>query len=114
MAIQNNYGGNKSIYSFQPKDSNASLSIAGTSYGAIKDINNKIITDVSYQDLLARSGLGAVSDTRSIVFGDKVLPHQALNEILYTNTGLTRALLPSKLDSYGNKIPDFTYFKKYE
>ena len=114
MAIQNNYGGNKSIYSFQPKDSNTSLSIAGTSYGAIKDINNKIITDTNYQDLLAKSGLGAVSDTRSIVFGDKVLPHQALNEILYTNTGLIRALLPSKLDSYGNKIPDFTYFKKYE
>ena len=48
MAIQNNYGGNKSIYSFQPKDSNTSLSIAGTSYGAIKDINNKIITDTNY------------------------------------------------------------------
>ena len=114
MAIQTGQGGSDSIYQFQPKDSNASLSIRGQQYGAIKDKNHKIITDASYQDLLAKSDLGSITDTRSIIFGDQPLNPIALKDVMYTNTGLTRALLPSKLDSHGNKVPDFTYFKRFE
>ena len=113
-AIQSAYGGNNYIYSFQPKDSNASYSIAGTNYGAIKDINNKVITDASYQELLAKSGLSSISDNRSIMFGDQKLPASALKEVMYDNTGLTRVLIPAKTDSHGNKTPDFSYLKKYE
>ena len=114
-AIQSNFGGNRTTYTFQPKDSNASYSIAGTNYGAIKDnTSNKVITDVSYQELLAKSGLSTISDNRSIMFGDYKLPASALKEVMYDNTGLTRVLIPAKTDSYGNKIPDFTYLKRYQ
>lgn len=114
MAIQTGQGGSDAIYQFEPKDSNASLSIRGQQYSAIKDKNHKVITDASYKDLLAKSDLGSITDTRSIIFGDQPLNPMALKDVMYANTGLTRALLPSKLDNYGNKVPDFTYFKRFE
>ena len=114
--IQNGIGGQDSTYQFRPDSSSAMMTLYGQKYGDIKDVQDKkTIQSTSLADMLSRSGLQGISDTRAIYFGDKrVEDPDKLKDIVYLNQGGMRVNLPAKLDNYGNKVPDFELIPKYE
>ena len=114
--IQNGIGGQDSTYQFRPDSSSAMITLYGQKYGDIKDVQDKkTIQSTSLADMLSRSGLQGISDTRAIYFGDKrVEDPDKLKDIVYLNQGGMRVNLPAKLDNYGNKVPDFELIPKYE
>lgn len=114
--IQNGIGGQDSTYQFKPDSSSAMMTLYGQKYGDIKDVQDKkTIQSTSLADMLSRSGLQGISDTRAIYFGDKKIEDpDKLKDIVYLNQGGMRVNLPAKLDNYGNKVPDFELIPKYE
>lgn len=114
--IQNGIGGQDTTYQFMPDSSSAKMTLYGQKYGDIKDFQDKkTIQSTSLADMLSRSGLQGISDTRAIYFGDKRIEDpDKLKDIVYLNQGGMRVNLPAKLDNYGNKIPDFELIPKYE
>ena len=114
--IQNGIGGQDSTYQFMPDSSSATMTLYGQKYGDIKDVQDKkTIQSTSLADMLSRSGLQGISDTRAIYFGDKrVEDPDKLKDIVYLNQGGMRVNLPAKSDNYGNKVPDFELIPKYE
>lgn len=114
--IQNGIGGQDSTYQFRPDSSSATMTLYGQKYGDIKDVQDKkTIQSTSLADMLSRSGLQGISDTRAIYFGDKRIEDpDKLKDIVYLNQGGMRVNLPAKLDNYGNKVPDFELIPKYE
>ena len=114
--IQNGIGGQDSTYQFRPDSSSATMTLYGQKYGDIKDVQDKkTIQSTSIADMLSRSGLQGISDTRAIYFGDKRVDNpEKLKDIVYLNQGGMRVNLPAKLDNYGNKVPDFELIPKYE
>lgn len=114
--IQNGIGGQDSTYQFMPDSSSAKMTLYGQKYGDIKDFQDKkTIQSTSLADMLSRSGLQGISDTRAIYFGDKRIEDpEKLKDIIYLNQGGMRVNLPAKLDNYGNRVPDFELIPKYE
>ena len=114
--IQNGIGGQDSTYQFRPDSSSTMITLYGQKYGDIKDVQDKkTIQSTSLADMLSRSGLQGISDTRAIYFGDKrVEDPDKLKDIVYLNQGGMRVNLPAKLDNYGNKVPDFELIPKFE
>lgn len=114
--IQNGIGGQDSTYQFMPDSSSAKMTLYGQKYGDIKDFQDKkTIQSTSLADMLSRSGLQGISDTRAIYFGDKRIDDpDKLKDIVYLNQGGMRVNLPAKLDNYGNRVPDFELIPKYE
>lgn len=114
--IQNGIGGQDSTYQFMPDSSSTMMTLYGQKYGDIKDVQDKkTIQSTSLADMLSRSGLQGISDTRAIYFGDKRIDNpDKLKDIVYLNQGGMRVNLPAKLDNYGNKVPDFELIPKYE
>lgn len=114
--IQNGIGGQDSTYQFRPDSSSATMTLYGQKYGDIKDVQDKkTIQSTSLADMLSRSGLQGISDTRAIYFGDKRIEDpDKLKDIVYLNQGGMRVNLPAKSDNYGNKVPDFELIPKYE
>ena len=114
--IQNGIGGQDGTYQFMPDSSSAKMTLYGQKYGDIKDVQDKkTIQSTSIADMLSRSGLQGISDTRAIYFGNKRIEDpDKLKDIVYLNQGGMRVNLPAKLDNYGNKVPDFELIPKYE
>lgn len=114
--IQNGIGGQDTTYQFMPDSSSAKMTLYGQKYGDIKDFQDKkTIQSTSLADMLSRSGLQGISDTRAIYFGDKRIDDpDKLKDIVYLNQGGMRVNLPAKLDNYGNRVPDFELIPKYE
>lgn len=114
--VQNGIGGQDSTYQFMPDSSSAKMTLYGQKYGDIKDVQDKkTIQSTSLADMLSRSGLQGISDTRAIYFGDKRIEDpDKLKDIVYLNQGGMRVNLPAKLDNYGNKVPDFELIPKFE
>lgn len=79
------------------------MSVRGTQYNLINTPNGESIMDTSLATMLNESGLqGIVKDLRNIQFGDQKLSPEALSQITYNNTGVTRANLPIKSDGSVN------------
>lgn len=114
--IQNGIGGQDTTYQFMPDSSSTMMTLYGQKYGDIKDVQDKkTIQSTSLADMLSRSGLQGISDTRAIYFGDKRIEDpDKLKDIVYLNQGGMRVNLPAKSDNYGNKVPDFELIPKYE
>lgn len=114
--IQNGIGGQDTTCQFMPDSSSAKMTLYGQKYGDIKDFQDKkTIQSTSLADMLIRSGLQGISDTRAIYFGDKrIKDPDKLKDIVYLNQGGMRVNLPAKLDNYGNKVPDFELIPKFE
>lgn len=114
--IQNGLGGQDTVYQFMPDSSNAIMTLYGQKYGDIKDVkDNKTIQSTSIADMLSRSGLQGISDTRAIYFGNQKIDNpEKLKDIVYLNQGGMRVNLPAKIDEYGNKVPDFDLIPKFE
>lgn len=79
------------------------MSVRGTQFNLIKTPNGEAILDTSISNMLHQSGLQSiVKDMRNIQFGDQKLSPEALSNITYNNTGITRAILPIKSDGSVN------------
>lgn len=79
------------------------MSVRGTQYNLINTPSGESIMDTSLATMLNESGLqGIVKDLRNIQFGDQKLSPEALSQITYNNTGVTRANLPIKADGSVN------------
>jgi hypothetical protein len=79
------------------------MSVRGTQFNLIKTPTGEAIADTSLATMLQKSGLqGIVKDLRSIQFGDQKLSPEALSNITYNNSGVTRANLPIKADGSVN------------
>ena len=79
------------------------MSVRGTQYNLINTPSGESIMDTSLATMLNESGLqGIVKDLRNIQFGDQKLSPEALSQITYNNTGVTRANLPIKSDGSVN------------
>ena len=79
------------------------MSVRGIQYNLINTPSGESIMDTSLATMLNESGLqGIVKDLRNIQFGDQKLSPEALSQITYNNTGVTRANLPIKSDGSVN------------
>lgn len=79
------------------------MSVRGTQYNLINTPSGESIMDTSLATMLNESGLqGIVKDLRNIQFGDQKVSPEALSQITYNNTGVTRANLPIKSDGSVN------------
>ena len=79
------------------------MSVRGTQFNLITTPQGEAIADTSLATMLQKSGLqGIVKDLRGIQFGDQKLSSEALSNITYNNSGVTRANLPIKSDGSVN------------
>lgn len=102
LNVQNGIGGVDSFVKVDRGDG-IHMSVRGTQYNLINTPNGEPITDTSLSTMLSSSGLqGIVKDLRNIQFGDQKIPQEALSQITYNNTGVTRANLPIKSDGSVN------------
>lgn len=102
LNIQQGIGGVDSFVEVDRGDG-IHMSVRGTQYNLINTPNGEPITDTSLSTMLSSSGLqGIVKDLRNIQFGDQKIPQEALSQITYNNTGVTRANLPIKSDGSVN------------
>ena len=102
LNIQKGIGGVDSFVDIDRGDG-IHMSVRGTQYNLINTPNGESITDTSLSTMLNASGLqGIVKDLRNIQFGDQKISPEALSQITYNNTGVTRANLPIKSDGSVN------------
>lgn len=102
LNIQKGIGGVDSFVDVDRGDG-IHMSVRGTQYNLINTPNGESIMDTSLATMLNESGLqGIVKDLRNIQFGDQKLSPEALSQITYNNTGVTRANLPIKSDGSVN------------
>ena len=102
LNIQKGIGGVDSFIDVDRGDG-IHMSVKGTQYNLINTPDGKSIMDTSLATMLNESGLqGIVKDLRNIQFGDQKLSPEALSQITYNNTGVTRANLPIKPDGSVN------------
>ena len=73
-------------------------------------INYYIGSAGSLENMLEETNLKSISDTRKIYFGDQLVDPQYLSDIAFLNRGVSRMILPIKLDG----SPDFEIFKRFD
>ena len=102
LNVMKNIGGVDSYVDIDRGDG-IHMSVRGTQFNLITTPNGESIADTSLATMLQKSGLqGIVKDLRSIQFGDQKLSPEALSNITYNNSGVTRANLPIKADGSVN------------
>ena len=102
LNVQKGIGGVDSFVNVDRGDG-IHMSVRGTQYNLINTPNGESIMDTSLATMLNESGLqGIVKDLRNIQFGDQKVSPEALSQITYNNTGVTRANLPIKSDGSVN------------
>lgn len=102
LNVQKGIGGVDSFVDIDRGDG-IHMSVRGTQYNLINTPSGESIMDTSLATMLNESGLqGIVKDLRNIQFGDQKLSPEALSQITYNNTGVTRANLPIKSDGSVN------------
>lgn len=92
-AVQNGYGGRYQTRLFNP-GTQGEFRVNGTVYGSFLDQEGKTVSDTNLADLLAKTGLGGITNTRSISFGDNVVNPNSLSRIAVENNGGVWAALP--------------------
>lgn len=112
--IQVGLGGSDSNFEFRGTKSNYAYHMPAKRYGALTDKNGNVIETTSVADMLAKSGIQPISDTRSVYFGDVPVKAENLKDIVYLNEGAQRAVVPCKIDKYGNKVPNMEVMSKFE
>ena len=110
-ALQNGYGGRKETKTLN-FGNNTNFNVTGTTYGASLGLDNKVVTNVTLEDLLAQTGIAGITNAKSITFGDNVINSNLLDKIAIENTGGFWAILPSV--KKGNAVtPKFELINKF-
>lgn len=93
---------------------NTQISLDGTNYSSLPDLNGKPIESTSVDNLLNRGLAGIVTDRNAITFGDQVLNSSDLTNIMYDNSGGTMMILPCKKTVDGRTVVDMSIMDEYE
>ena len=85
----------------------------GTVYGSFVDQDGKAVTDTNLADLLAKTGIAGITDTRSITFGDNLVNPNSLSHIAIENNGGFWTALPCTRKN-GTVTPNFELIESYD
>ena len=111
-AVQNGYGNRMATRTLNP-GTQGSFSVNGTAYGAFLDQDQKTVSDLTLQDLLDKTGLGGISNPRSITFGEELINPNLLSKVAIENTGGFQAILPCIRE--GDTVrPDFDLIRSFD
>lgn len=111
-AVQNGYGNRRTTRTLNP-GTQGSFSVNGTAYGAFLGQDQKTVSDLTLQDLLDKTGLGGISNPRSITFGEDLINPNLLSKIAVENTGGFQAILPCIRE--GDTVrPDFDLIRSFD
>lgn len=110
--IQTGRGGTPEAYTFQPENGGAQMTLYGRFFGALDDPDGKTIAESSISDMLAKTGLQNLTNTKSVYFGNKKVSD--LRNIAYLNNGGMRVILPAIKDGLGNVSPNYAVLEEYQ
>lgn len=111
-SLQNGLAARKEQRTLLPGNQGA-FKVTGSVYGSFLDQDGNTLSDVTLQELLSKTGLAGISNSKSITFGDNVLSSNSLSRIAVENTGGFRAVLPSI--KRGTTItPNFELIEKFD
>lgn len=111
-SLQKGQGGRYEVRRFNP-GGQGDFKVSGTVYGSFLDQDGKTITDANLADLLAKTGIAGITNTRSITFGDNLINPNSLSHIAIQNNGGFWAALPCIKE--GDKvIPNFELIESFD
>lgn len=110
--MQTGRGGTPQTYTFQPTNGGASMTLYGRFYGGLQTPKGEIVGESSLSKLLQTTGIQALTNPRSIYFGDQKI--NDLNSVAYLNDGGMQVILPAIKDGSGNVIPNFAVLDDYQ
>lgn len=110
--MQTGRGGTPQIYTFQPTNGGASMTLYGRFYGGLQTPKGEIVGESSLSKLLQTTGIQALTNPRSIYFGDQKI--NDLNSVAYLNDGGMQVILPAIKDGSGNVMPNFAVLDDYQ
>lgn len=77
------------------------------------DQDGKTVTDTNLADLLAKTGIAGITNTKSITFGDNLVNPNSLSHIAVENNGGFWAALPCKKEG-STVTPDFDLIESFD
>lgn len=111
-ALQNGVGGRYETRRLN-LGNQSDFKVSGTVYGSFMDQEGKTLTDTNLADLLAKTGIAGITNTRSITFGDNLLNPNSLSHIAVENNGGFWAALPCIKE--GDRVtPNFELIESFD
>ena len=111
-ALQNGVGGRYETRRLN-LGNQSNFKVSGTVYGSFVDQDGKAVTDTNLADLLAKTGIAGITNTRSIIFGDNWINPNSLSHIAIENNGGFWAALPCIKE--GDKVtPNFELIESFD
>ena len=110
--MQTGRGGTPQTYTFQPTNGGASMTLYGRFYGGLQTPKGEMVGESSLSKLLQATGIQALTNPRSIYFGDQKIDD--LNSVAYLNDGGMQVILPAIKDGSGNVMPNFAVLEDYQ
>lgn len=111
-SLQKGQGGRYEVRRLNP-GGQGDFKVSGTVYGSFLDQDGKTVTDTNLADLLAKTGIAGITNTRSITFGDNLVNPNSLSHIAVENNGGFWAALPCIKE--GDKVtPNFELIESFD
>ena len=111
-SLQKGQGGRYEVRRLNP-GGQGDFKVSGTVYGSFMDQEGKTVTDTNLADLLAKTGIAGITNTRSITFGDNLVNPNSLSHIAIENNGGFWAALPCIKE--GDKVtPNFELIESFD
>ncbi len=110
--IQNGLAGRSEQRSLLPGNQ-GKFSVTGQVYGSFMDQDGNTLSNVTLLDLLTKTGLAGISNTKSISFGDNLVSSNVLSKIAVENNGGFRAVLPS-VRKGSSVVPNFELIEQFD
>ena len=106
-------GGNSMDISIN-KGTNYQMSANGVNYPSIPDTTGKPVGRTSLDNLLNSGLQGIITDRYAITFGNVSLSDTDFDNIMYSGSGGTMAILPTKMADNGRKVVDLEALDRWE
>lgn len=111
-SLQKGQGGRYEVRRLNP-GGQGDFKVSGTVYGSFMDQAGKTVTDTNLADLLAKTGIAGITNTRSITFGDNLVNPNSLSHIAIQNNGGFWAALPCIKE--GDEVtPNFELIESFD
>lgn len=111
-SLQKGQGGRYEVRRLNP-GGQGDFKVNGTVYGSFLDQDGKTVSDTNLADLLAKTGIAGITNTRSITFGDNLVNPNSLSHIAIQNNGGFWAALPCIKE--GDKVtPNFELIESFD
>lgn len=106
-------GGNETQISIN-KGTNYQIDVRGVNYPSLTDTSGKPVGKTSLDNLLNSGLQGIITDRNAITFGNVQLQDTDFNNIMYSGSGGTMTILPTKISDNGRKIVDLEVLDRWE